>query len=306
MHDVSPSRHSPGAAADWLTQQWVKATGRRMRREELAFFEGPAGDPSGIGGEFFERWAARSGLAVMREGTARGLLPDFDQLRGPTFDPAAVHPEVRAFYERTSEYELDAWSEWCGAFRPFGRLLAIVFSRRLQQLNVPLGPLDTSYGATSDVVHLVDPASGQTVMAAWIRRLRRTGHVLYAGSYAVGHPPGHPGPCVKVVFPLPNGNGIVLLRPEVDAGGALTVMSAGRAFGDPGFYFTVHGPGNRVWARYVRTMQESIRVYPVPTAEGGGVRADHTMWIWGRVFLRLHYRLRLQQAAGRRQEAGKE
>jgi hypothetical protein len=263
-----------------------------VRLDDVPFLDGPAGDPSGIGSEFFERWAARTGLIVRRGGGARGLIPDFEQLRGSTFDPDAVHPEVRAFYERTSEYELEAWSEWCGAFRPFGRLLAVMFSRRLQQLNVPLDPLDTSHGTTSEVVHLVEPASGRVVMAAWIRLLRRTGHVLYAGSYAVGHPPGHSGPCVRVVFPLPNGNGIVLLRPEVGADGALTVVSAGRGFGDPGFYFTVHGPQNRVWARYVRTMQESIRVYAAPASEGGGVRADHTMWLWGQVFLRLHYRLR--------------
>ena len=47
---------------------------------------------------------------------------------------------------RTAAYELDSWAEWCGAFRPFGRLLALLFSRRLQQLNVPLTGLDTSRG----------------------------------------------------------------------------------------------------------------------------------------------------------------
>jgi hypothetical protein len=50
---------------------------------------------------------------------------------------ASVALAVKQFYEQTSEYELDAWSEWCGLFRPFGRTLAVLFSRRLQQLNVP-------------------------------------------------------------------------------------------------------------------------------------------------------------------------
>jgi hypothetical protein len=126
-------------------------------------------------------------------------------------------------------------------------------------------------------------------MAAWVRHLRASGNVLYAGAYAVCEIPGHHNPCVQVTFPLPTGNALVILRPTVDADGALTVTSAGRGFGDPGFYFTVHRSGDRVWARYVRTMRESIRVYP---DEGADVRADHTMWLWGQVFLRLHYRLR--------------
>jgi len=35
-------------------------------------------------------------------------------------------------------------------------------------------------------------------------------------------------------------------------------------------------------------MKEQIRVYP---AETGIVRTDHTLWIWGIEFLRLHYRM---------------
>jgi hypothetical protein len=66
--------------------------------------------------------------------------------------------------------------------------------------------------------------------------------------------PGFERPCVKVVFPLPNGNAQVFLKPETSADGSLTVTSSGRRFGDPGFYFTVHH-GGKVWARYLRAMQ---------------------------------------------------
>ncbi len=135
----------------------------------------------------------------------------------------------------------------------------------------------------------LEPRSGEVRLTAWVRRLRRTGNVLYAGSYSTCAVPGHPDPCVKVVFPLPNGNAIVLMKPAVDASSALTLTSAGRRFGDPGFYFTVHAAEGEVWARYVRALRESIRVYP---ADGDGVRADHVLAIWGATFLRLHYRLR--------------
>jgi hypothetical protein len=277
-----------GALTDWTTQQWVRLTGRRIALGQTPWLDGPVGPPTGIGARFFDGWAAATGLEVLREGGPRGLIHDLRALTGPTFDPTVLHPDVRRFYEETSTYEMDAWSEWCGAFRPFGGLLAMMFSRRLQQLNVPLDPLDTSHGTTSEVAHLTNPATGDVVMAAWVRRLERTGNVLYAGAYSVASIPGHPSPCVKVVFPLPNGNAVVLLRPSAHADGSLTVASVGDGFGDPGFYFTVHR-SSRIWARYVRTMRETIRVYATGNGE---VRADHVMWLWGLVFLKLHYRLR--------------
>lgn len=276
-----------GAATDWSTQQWVKITGRRVSPGEHPWLEGPIAGVHGVGAGFFEQLARQQGLTVDRTTRPRGLLR-FEELDGPSFPAGAVHPNVRRFYEQTSEYEMESWSEWCGAFRPFGLVLALVFSRRLQQLNVPLAPLDTSEGTSSEVLQLRAPG-GQVVHTAWIRRLRRTNNVLYAGTYSTVEVPGHPGRCVKVVFPLPNGNAIVILKPSVDASGALTVTSAGERFGDPGFYFTVHSPAGAVWARYVRTMQESIRSY---AAEREEVRADHTLRIFGQVFLRLHYRLR--------------
>jgi hypothetical protein len=92
-----------------------------------------------------------------------------------------------------------------------------------------------------------------------------------------------------VVFPLPNGNAIVLMKPESYADGSFSLTSAGNGFGDPGFYFTVHGQDGTLWARYVKAMQEKITVY---SAEQDTARADHILCFWGMRFLRLHYRMR--------------
>ena len=134
-----------------------------------------------------------------------------------------------------------------------------------------------------------EPASGRIVGTAWVRELIGTKRLLYAGNYSVCVAPGHPSPCVKVVFPLPNGNAIVVMRPEVHGDGSFSLTSSGEKFGDAGFYFAVHAGDGSGWARYVRTLQETIHVYP---GEGNAVRADHVLRIWGAVFLRLHYRLR--------------
>lgn len=279
-----------GNLSDWTTQQWVRATGRHLRLENHLWLDGPAGGTRQIGPEFFEQYAEKNRFEIVTTGS-RGLIQDFHSLEHGNSALAGVAQPVRDFYEQTSEFDMDAWSSWCGAFKPFGRALSLFFSRRLQQLNVPLSPLDSSKGISSSVVQMRDPHSGSILQTAWVRQLHATGNVLYAGSYSICKVPGYPSPCVKVVFPLPNGNAIVLMKPEAHADGSLSVSSIGKAFGDPGFYFVVRGSNGMVWARYVRSLEEEIRVY---AAESGTVRADHTLWLWGIKFLRLHYRMRLR------------
>lgn len=288
-----------GYLTDWVTQLWVRATGRRVSLDEHPWLAGPIGDTDRIGGECFRQLAQRDSLLLVDGDGTRGILPDLHSLSGPAFTGASVSGEVRHFYEQTADYELDAWAQWCGAFKPFGWLLAVLFSRRLQQLNVPLSGLDTSRGLTNEVWHLVDRSAGDVRYVVWIRHLAGSGDTVYAGSYGASRVPGWPGACLKVTFPLPNGNAMVIMRPAAGDDGSMTLTSSGARFGDPGFYFTVvHGDGS-VSARYVPTMRETIRVFETAAGEA---RADHTLTIWGLVFLRLHYRARRTRqpaAAGR-------
>jgi hypothetical protein len=281
-----------GPLSDWITQRWVQFTGKRVALKDHPWLEGPVGDVEVIGSAFFRRLAEKKNLQLVVDGKGRGLVENFSLLRGPTCDPDCVDRRVTMFYENTADFDFDVWSEWCGAFRPFGGVLAAVFSRRLQQLNVPLSPLDTKLGITSDVVQLRDQF-GRVVYTAWVRDVVSTGRTLYAGTYSVCRVPGYGGPCVKVVFPLPNGNAIVIMRPESEPNGSFTLRSAGVRFGDPGFYFFVESEPGFGWARHVRTFQERIRVYVDPR---GIPRADHELWIWGARFLQLHYRMRRRDA----------
>jgi len=274
-----------GYLSDYVTQAWVRLTGRRVEGPSFPWLGGPVGATELIGVNFFEQLAAKNGLRIQ---PGKGLISDFQSLSGPTCDPSVLRGGVIRFYENTNIYELDAWSDWCGAFKPFGRLLALFFSRRLQQLNVPLSGIDTSAGITSDVFDVVEPSSGSVVYTAWVRQLLKSKNVLYAGSYSICTVPGATGPCIKVAFPLPNGNAIVIMQTKSHVDGSFSVTSSGKGFGDPGFYFTVHNRG-RVWARYVRALRETIHVFEIDESE---VRADHTLEFWGMTFLRLHYRLR--------------
>lgn len=292
MFWLGPER---GFLIDWLTQQWVTVTGHRTDTASAPWLEGPTAPTTGVGTHYFAALADAESL-VLQPGTAdTGILPDFAVLRGPTFDPDAVDPEIRRFYARTKSYELDAWAHWCGLFQPLGGLLAVLFSRRLQQLNVPLTGLDTSEGITNEIFLLRDPATGETRRTAWYRHLRGSGHVLYAGFYSVCAVPGHQDPCVKVVFPLPHGNAVVLMRTEAFPDGSFRITSAGEALGDPGFVFTVRERGGGLRARYVRALRESIHVF----AEAPGrLRARHVLTFFGIPFLRIHYRMRRTDDGG--------
>jgi hypothetical protein len=140
---------------------------------------------------------------------------------------------------------------------------------------------------TSEVFSIVDASTDRPAWTAWVRRLIGSGDVIYAGAYSTCTVPDAATPCVRVVFPLPNGNAVVLMRPVAHSDGSLTLVSAGSAFGSPGFYFTVHTSEGSARARYVRALRESIHVY----SSAGTLRADHVLSIWGLTFLRLHYRL---------------
>jgi hypothetical protein len=285
-HSIGHERR--GALVDRTTQRWVRATGRRVALEECPWLEGPVGDVDVIGADFFARFADREGLTMVTDGPLRGLVEDFMALAGPTCDPSQVDARVTQFYEQTSEYEFDVWAEWRGGFRPFGNALAAIFSRRLQQLNAPLSPPDTSQGISTSVVQLIDPA-GAVKQTAWVREIVASKHTLYAGSYSLCRVPGFDGPCVKVAFPLPNGSANVIMRRESAPDGSFTVRSSGSGFGDPGFYFFVEAGRGQGWARYLKALEEDIRVYVDPQ---GHLRADHNLQIWGATFLRLHYRMR--------------
>lgn len=276
-----------GRLSDWVTQRWVQHTGRRVRWAEHPWLEAPVGDVDVIGTGFFERFAARHDLVVRRDGGSRGLLDRFDDLAGPRCAVERIDPGIRHFYEHTSEYGLDAWSEWCGFYRPFGGLLAALFSRRLQQLNLPLSPLDNRLGITSEVLRL-ETRDGHPRWSAWVRTSVASGAAIYVGSYSVGRVPGRDGGCVKVAFPLPHGYALVIMWPESHDDGSLTLHSHGRGFGDAGFYFYVEDRPGEGWARVVRSMVERIHVFRDPA---GVLRADHELRIWGGRFLHLHYRL---------------
>ena len=273
-----------GHAVDWLTQRWVQLTGRRIELRRAPWLSGPCGSVRGIGADFFERWGEAQGLTVLPASRDDGLLAGLAALAGPGFDPAAVDRRIDDFYRRTAAFDLRIASRWSGPFRAVGWLVRRLFARRLAQLNMPLADRELRAGVESRIVRLAD-AEGQVRHTAWVRTSVETGLPVFVGQYGTAVVPGHASPCVKVVFPLPNGNAIVVLRPRADPGGGLTLLGDGRRFGDPGFYFTVRAERGEVWARHVRTMVEQLSL----RVEGDGIVGRHRFRVFGLPFLELRY-----------------
>lgn len=286
-----------GHLVDWFTQRWVQVTGARVARADAPWLWGPTGRTSGIGPRFFEELAAARGLVVLPSSPDAGLLPGLGALAGPRFDPGAVAPAIADFYAHTAAFDLQIRSRWSGPFRAMGWMIARLFSRRLAQLNMPLSDRELHGGVHSRIVRAADPGSGEILHTAWVRTAVETGRPVFVGQYGTAEIPGHDGPCVKVVFPLPNGNAAIFLRPRVDADGGLSLVSDGKRFGDPGFYFTVVAGPDACWARYVRTMKESLAL----RVEGSTVRASHRFRVFGLPFLELQYAIARKPGASSKQ-----
>ncbi len=275
-----------GYLADWITQKWVILTGREIDPETEEWLQGLRGSTRSIGEDFYLHTPESHSLKALKNAENTGLLENLDILRNGS--PDTFNAAVKDFYENTVNFGFDVWSEWSGMFKPFGRLLAFIFSRRLEQLNVPLNPMDTSRGVGSEVILLKDNETGETKYRIWMRKKIAEGQVIYAGCYGWTKTPNYELNCIKVVFPLPNGNCIVTMKPTVGTDGSLLLESDAKRFGDPGFYFTCRTPGGKTYARLVRTMRERIHVY---TDEQGVLRTDHVLTIWKRTFLKLHYKI---------------
>jgi hypothetical protein len=284
-------RDMVGAIGAWFIYALIRVFGRRRDPGDVPWLVGPVGGAH-IGDTSYEETASREGLLLERNARKGGLVPRFDVLASPSFDPARVHPKIRDFYEHTTDYRFDTWATTYFPARLALWALVSTISRKVDQLNFPLDGLDTAYGMTSEIV-LLKETGGDVRYTGWFRKLQRTGKVVYTGFYMTTRPPLQDGACVKVVFPMPNGNATVILRPDNDDGSGFRLASVGRGFGDVGFYrVTKDAGGLRVW--YIASLHETFRLY---VDADDAVRCEHDVRFLGFHVLTLHYRIAPVKAA---------
>ncbi|MEM9188771.1 MAG: hypothetical protein AAGF12_06325 [Myxococcota bacterium] len=260
--------------------------GRRVEEAAVPWLVGPVGGDY-IGDRPYEECAERESLSIERNASEGGLLPNMAELNSDVFQADTVHPEVRDFYEQTTQYRMDMWADTSFPANIALWLLVTTISRKVNQLNFPLRVLDTARGMDSEIVLLREP-SGAVRYAGWYRRQIESQRVIYTGFYMTQAVPRTGRPCVKVVFPMPQGNATVILEPSVQENGDFQLLSAGAAFGDAGFYRINKLRGGRLSVWRVRSLKEHFRLY---LDEKRTLRCDHSIRFLGLPVLHLHYRI---------------
>ena len=275
-----------------IIQLWVRLTGRRVDFDRYPILAGPMGEDEEIGEEFYGRLATAEGLRV-QEPAEGGLLEDFREVldRASPFYHQ-LDPEIPEFYEHTSRYSLEVWSRWTPLVSWGAKLLIRLVSVEIKQLNIPLDPLETSYGMSSSIIHLVNEHE-EIAYVCWLRTSLKSNNVVYAGFYSSYQLSDLPYKHVRVVFPLPNGNVTVILRAELLEDGSVRLVSNGKKFGGAGYYRLHRTAKDVVKARMI-PIKEVIHVFRDPY---GTMRTDHYFKWWNIPFLQLHYKIMPRELA---------
>ena len=287
-----------GAVLAFGIELLVRATGRSVRPADEFWLSCFLGESGRIGAGIYQRIADAEHLEL-RTPAAAGLISDFETLRGPGFNPDVVDSRIRHFYEHAAAYNLEVWSEVYLIGRFFLWLLVEFLSTHMDQLNFPLSSLDVAKGMSSEVVQLVDRATGEVRHTGWLRRLKSSGRVIYAGLYSVCRVPNEENPVVKVTFPC-RGSANVYLRPVAHPDGSFGLDSSGSGWGRSGFYRIVKAGPDRWRVRNFRTLHELFHVY---VDDEGVLRCDHKITFVGLTILRLHYKMTLVEPSAESDEA---
>ena len=264
---------------DWITQQWVILFGQRIDNEKFQWLLGPFGGTKGIGLKFIEQLAKEESLAIDSQRENKGLLDSILNLGLSEIELTRLSPDVIDFYENTSNYDLLLKTKWNPIFKVFGSLVRMIFSNRIEQLNVPIENLKDASILTNEIIKLVDPKTKEVKRTIWLRTFKSTGQVVYSGVYETCYLPDKQI-CIKAIFPLPNGNATVILTPSVGKNGELILDSSGQKIGDSGFYFLLMDSKGQLWSKFI---VKSIN---------NRITAIQTLTLWNLKVLEFEYEIK--------------
>ena len=289
------------AAATMLTYRTLSAAAFRdpqvsLLAERVSAANLPFVVPRGttgtyVGTGYVEGLAAQIGGRYVADAQDVGIVASLEDLAGPEFDPAGVHPLVREFYEHTTRFTLDIVPHWRTWIRPGYLLYRTLVARPLGQANVPVNQRQAQRGVRSRI-DTISPADSTAVsVRGWIRSYADTDAPIYVGVYTTYRREGRG--YVSVGFPLPHASFTATLAPQSRPDGGIVLSS--RAQDDQsGHYLTfIEGKTGTLTALSVPGFAERLEVVP----ERDELRANHSFSMFGSHFLLLRYRIRRKGSA---------
>ena len=123
---------------DWITQQWVILFGKKIIPNQNEWLLGPFGKVNGIGQKFIEQLVLNENLRIDKGEHKKGLFQSIDQLNLSEKELNLLSKDVIDFYENTNNYDFELKVKWNPFFKIFGGILKLLFSNRIEQLNLPI------------------------------------------------------------------------------------------------------------------------------------------------------------------------
>ncbi len=271
---------------DWITQQWVILFGQKIDNKKYQWLLGPFGGTNGIGVKFVEQLARDESLVIDSNRKNRGLIDSIRNLGLPETELKKLSPNIINFYESTSDYDLLLKVKWNPLFKIFGIVVKSIFSKRIEQLNVPIEDLEDASGLTNEIIKLVDKKNNEVKRTIWLRTFKSTGQIVYSGVYETCSLPNKQI-CIKAIFPLPNGNATVILIPSVGKNGELILDSSGQRIGDSGFYFLLRDSKGQLWSKFIKSFRDKL----VVSSEHDRITAIQTLTLWNLKILEFEYEI---------------
>ena len=259
--------------------EWV---GERITPEQAAFVVPFEAKSRRVGAEYFRELARAADGTFKRNPPGIGIVESMDALRGPTFDPAAVDPLIREFYEHTSRFLLHIRPEWKRRAQPFFLAFKRGIASHIGQAKLPFDTEETQTGVVSYIDTIDFTADGIVDLRGWVRAYEASGEAIYVGVYTtfrhedVGF--------VSVGFPLPRANFTATLRPFNLDGGAFLLRSHDTGHDYTGHYLTAIEDGALTVIK-VPSFAEEIEVF----VAAGELKTEHRFSVSGFNFLTLHY-----------------
>jgi len=270
----------------------VSLLAERAKAQDLPFVVPLASQTAYVGTGYVRSLAELLGGTYAPDVQDIGIVASLDELAGPSFDPAAVDPLVREFYEHTTRFALDIVPQWRLWVRPGYLLYRTLLARPLGQANVPMSQREAQRGVRSRIDTISD-VDGAVSVRGWIRSRADTGEPIYVGIYTTYRHQGRG--YVSVGFPLPQASFTATLLPQARPGagngpgnGQGLVLDSRSELDQPGHYLTyIDAQTAELTTAAVRGFAERLDVY----VEAGELRAEHAFWVFGFPFLVLHYRM---------------